>query len=102
MAAAPWARWPIIARPEQEWAQPRLAPTQEDTARSFHGAVPVRYTGLVVQAAVRAHMNYDQLPPDLPQPVDDGACDHLPSAAMPNITLQSTSGRAVALHKLTA
>jgi peroxiredoxin len=33
------------------------------------------------------------LPPGLPAPVDDGACDHLPGAALPHIRLWSTRGR---------
>ena len=33
------------------------------------------------------------LPPDLPVPVDDGACDHLPGARVPSVRLQSTAGR---------
>jgi peroxiredoxin len=37
------------------------------------------------------------LPPDLPVPVDDGACDHLPGAAVPGIVLPSTAGRVVRL-----
>jgi peroxiredoxin len=36
-----------------------------------------------------------ELPPDLPRPVDDGACDHLPGLAMPHVKLASTSGRFV-------
>jgi len=35
------------------------------------------------------------LPTDLPQPIDDGACDHLVGLAMPHVTLRSTSGRAI-------
>jgi len=35
------------------------------------------------------------LPPDLPVPVDDGACDHLPGLRMPPIVLPSTRGRMV-------
>jgi peroxiredoxin len=34
-----------------------------------------------------------KLPPDLPVPVDDGACDHLPGAQVPSVRLQSTAGR---------
>jgi peroxiredoxin len=41
------------------------------------------------------------LPPDLPAPVDDGACDHLPGAQVPSIRLQSTSGRWVDLAAAT-
>ncbi|HKW95785.1 MAG TPA: peroxiredoxin [Methylomirabilota bacterium] len=42
-------------------------------------------------------MAYDphQLPPDLPVPVDDGACDHLPGARVPSVRLVSTAGRIV-------
>jgi peroxiredoxin len=32
------------------------------------------------------------LPGDLPAPEDDGACDHLPGAEMPSVSLQSTAG----------
>ena len=37
------------------------------------------------------------LPGDLPVPVDDGACDHLPGMAWPAVTLPSTSGGTVSL-----
>lgn len=40
------------------------------------------------------------LPPDLPVPVDDGACDHLPGRELPAIELLSTRGRRVALREL--
>lgn len=33
-----------------------------------------------------------QLPPNLPRPVDDGATDHLPGAAVPAVALPSTGG----------
>jgi peroxiredoxin len=42
------------------------------------------------------------LPPDLPVPVDDGACDHLAGATMPPIVLPSTDGRLVDLDALAA
>jgi peroxiredoxin len=32
------------------------------------------------------------LPPDLPVPVDDGACDHLAGAAVPELVLDSSQG----------
>jgi peroxiredoxin len=41
-----------------------------------------------------------ELPADLPAPVDDGACDHLPGLAMPSIRLPSTAGRLVDLGAL--
>jgi peroxiredoxin len=42
------------------------------------------------------------LPPDLPRPVDDGACDHLPGLLVPSIRLPSTAGRLVDLGALSA
>jgi peroxiredoxin len=41
-----------------------------------------------------------QLPPDLPVPVDDGACDHLPGSRVPAVRLSSTSGRWVDLVEI--
>jgi peroxiredoxin len=35
------------------------------------------------------------LPPDLPKPIDDGACRHLPGMRVPYIVLPSTAGRMV-------
>jgi peroxiredoxin len=43
-----------------------------------------------------------QAPSDLPLPVDDGACDHLPGLTLPAIALPSTAGRFVDLDKLEA
>jgi len=40
------------------------------------------------------------LPPGLPVPVDDGACDHLPGLRFPSLALPSTSGRRVDLAAL--
>lgn len=40
------------------------------------------------------------LPPKLPQPVDDGACSHLPGMKMPDVTLPSTTELAVNLGEL--
>ena len=44
--------------------------------------------------------DYSMLPPDLPRPLDDGACNHLVGMRMPSITLPSTAGRAVDLGAL--
>lgn len=41
------------------------------------------------------------LPPNLPVPVDDGACDHLKGRQLPAVTLTSSSGRQVDLSRLT-
>jgi peroxiredoxin len=35
------------------------------------------------------------LPADLPVPIDDGACDHLPGARLPSVSLISTAGGVV-------
>ena len=37
------------------------------------------------------------LPPNLPVPVDDGACDHLPGMRLPSVALPSTAGHSVDL-----
>jgi peroxiredoxin len=37
------------------------------------------------------------LPPDLPEPVDDGAADHLEGAALPSLELPATSGEEIDL-----
>lgn len=37
-------------------------------------------------------MSIHELPPDLPVPVDDGGCDHLPGAPVPALTLESSMG----------
>lgn len=44
--------------------------------------------------------DFQTLPTDLPEPQDDGACDHLPGATIPAVTLSSTSGRLVDLSSL--
>jgi peroxiredoxin len=40
------------------------------------------------------------VPPDLPKPVDDGACRHLAGQTMPPVTLPATDGRRVDLAAL--
>ena len=42
------------------------------------------------------------LPPNLPEPLDDGAAKHLPGMAMPRLSLSSTAGGLVDLSALTA
>jgi peroxiredoxin len=39
--------------------------------------------------------NIHELPKDLPVPVDDGACDHLPGIELPSVVLSSTGRRTV-------
>ena len=42
----------------------------------------------------------NELPKDLPVPVDDGACDHLAGLDLPNLSLSSTNGDEVNLSEL--
>lgn len=44
--------------------------------------------------------NLYDLPKDLPEPFDDGACDHLVGKTLPRIALRSTAGRWVTLADL--
>ena len=44
--------------------------------------------------------NVNELPADLPVPVDDGACAHLQGRRLPTVTLASTGGRSVDLARL--
>jgi len=44
--------------------------------------------------------NLYQLPENLPVPVDDGACSHLPNLRVPNLYLSATSGQDVCLAQL--
>jgi peroxiredoxin len=44
--------------------------------------------------------NFFPLPPNLPVPTDDGACDHLPGLRLPAISLCATSGAWVDLSGL--
>lgn len=41
--------------------------------------------------------NLTEIPDDLPVPVDDGACDHLPGLKLPALRLPATSGQQIDL-----
>jgi peroxiredoxin len=60
-----------------------------------------RDLGFLVSAALPAMAqrsdNLMQIPANLPVPLDDGACDHLPGTKVPSLPLQSTKGRTVNL-----
>jgi peroxiredoxin len=45
-------------------------------------------------------MSRFDLPPDLPRPVDDGACAHLPGFRIPAAKLSATEGRSIDLSRL--
>ena len=44
--------------------------------------------------------NLSQLPDELPVPIADGACDHLPGMRLPAIALPAIDGSAVDLSAL--
>ena len=44
--------------------------------------------------------NIQEIPEGLPEPTDDGACDHLPGMWLPSVPLTSTSGDTVDLADL--
>jgi peroxiredoxin len=44
--------------------------------------------------------NLYELPKDIPMPIDDGACDHLPGSKFPSIPLLSTNGEKIDVAKL--
>ncbi len=46
--------------------------------------------------------NFQGLPPDLPEPRDDGAADHLPGLRLPALALRSTHGGEVDLAAVAA
>src|SRR5690625_1008238 len=45
--------------------------------------------------------SYNELPNDLPVPIDDGACNHLINKQIPSVDLASTSGDNIDLSKIT-
>jgi peroxiredoxin len=46
--------------------------------------------------------DFTKLPANLPVPLDDGACDHLPGMEIPDLALMSTRGVPVNLRKVNA
>jgi peroxiredoxin len=60
------------------------------------GALP-RSIGAAGQMTGEKQDDFNRLPQGLPVPTDDGACRHLRGMSMPQIALQSTSGRSVDL-----
>lgn len=61
-----------------------------------------RNLGILIGASLPAMAqqkpdSFMQLPANLPVPLDDGACDHLPGMKVPSIALHSTKGRMVNL-----
>ena len=48
---------------------------------------------LAAARALRGRVSVYSLPPDLPAPVDDGACDHLPGSRVPALCSTRRTGR---------
>ncbi len=44
--------------------------------------------------------NYQELPADLPIPVDDGATRHLIGMRLPDVALQATNGKTINLGEI--
>ena len=44
--------------------------------------------------------NFENLPDNLPVPIDDGACDHLVGMTLPNLALKTTNGDTINLSEL--
>ena len=44
-------------------------------------------------------MNFEDLPTNLPEPIKDGACDHLSNTKIPNISLPNQNGNLLKLHR---
>ncbi len=42
----------------------------------------------------------EQLPPDLPEPLDDGACNHLLGKSLPDVSMDATNEQSVSLINL--
>ncbi len=42
----------------------------------------------------------EQLPPNLPEPYDDGACNHLLGKCLPDVLIDATNGQSVSLKNL--
>lgn len=53
--------------------------------------------GAALPAMAQPTDSFMKLPANLPVPLDDGACDHLPGMQFPSIALHSTKGRSVNL-----
>lgn len=43
-----------------------------------------------------------KLPPGLPEPIDDGACDHLVGLELPEVTLESARGESIEMRSATS
>lgn len=67
------------------------------------GGSPLMFGGASAQAKKKGRTDdIYSLPPDLPVPVDDGACRHLSGMAVPSVRLRSTKNRWVDLTAIRA
>lgn len=65
------------------------------------GSVQTKWQPLCFFRERTVRDNFYSLPPQLPVPLDDGACVHLEGAALPAIELKSTDGKILDLALLT-
>lgn len=68
------------------------------TRRSWLGAAAV----FAVSGVAAGQEDFTKLPPNLPIPIDDGACDHLLRMQVPRIPLKATVGGTVSLPAVKA
>lgn len=60
------------------------------------------FLGLPLALAFQQPSNLNQLPSNLPRPVDDGGARHLKGLPLPDLSLRSTAGRLVNLSMVSA
>ena len=68
------------------------------TRRSWLGAAAM----FAVSGVAAGQEDFTKLPPNLPVPIDDGACDHLLHMQVPAIPLNATVGGTVSLPAVKA
>jgi peroxiredoxin len=63
-------------------------------------ALPIAVTLMKKRTAASQQPNLNELPPNLPRPVDDGGARHLVGTAIPDLALPSTANRLVNLSTI--
>lgn len=65
-------------------------------------ALPIAFALRRSLMAAPQQPNLNELPPNLPKPIDDGGARHLTGMAVPDLALPSTANRLVNLSKITS
>ena len=85
---------PPLDSPGRRWKIRCAAHWKPSPVSSFRTGPPKR------RSPMADPRNVLELPSDLPVPIDDGACDHLPGMRLPALALPATDGSAVDLSAL--